>query len=442
VGDRRAAIAPVGEPTLAVVVWVVLLALTSGLGLAFAEADARASAVRHPAGPNAVTGPEHRSAVAEGRSLEPGPDGRQVVLLSYFESADFERLASAVQRAGMPAGVPIYVGSYGVNPSLSERVRTIPGGRYAPMFAIQPSAYWRRRRLSPEEEEAFPPAERFAGVIPPLDRQVELSPEERVEWGLELGRRFRDRLRQVRASGVAIDGWQFDEVRHTAVGPGGKPIREFTRGVLGGLARGRPELADRPERGFVYVAPEALALAGEPVDDELSRFWWALEAACLRFVGEEYPEFVGDPAAVALAQAAGQRALARGDLVRRSLAARYMPGITPGYRPGEDLGGNVAGATRQQVNAWRDAFIAERARHGVAGFAAYHFRFENGATEVMEDVVKAVAAGVAVAGPPRQPSRRAGGSARGDTGQGLTPSGMNPTPEGRHRYQERRRRPL
>jgi hypothetical protein len=100
--------------------------------------------------------------------------------------------------------------------------------------------------------------------------------------------------------------------------------------------------------------------------------------------------------------------------VRRSIAARYMPGVTPGYRLGVDLGGNVSGAGREEVNAWREAFIAERARHGVAGFAAYHFRFENSATEVMEDVLRALGRGVEAADGPRpsRAGRRAGRLAR------------------------------
>ena len=358
---------------------VVVVVVGVGVGLAAAGADARASASQPVS-----------------RLSPPGSSG-QLVLLSYVESRDLERLAQAVETAGVPAGVPVYVGSYGVNPRVGERVRALPGGRYAPMFTIQPSSYWTRRRLDPGGGRP-PVGEDLDGVIPPLEGQTELSRRRRVAWGRELGRRFRDRLRQIRATGATIDTWQFDEVPHTAIGAAGTPVREFTRGVLEGLGEGRPELGDRPERGFVYVAPEALALASEPVDDELARFWRALDAACLRFVGEEYPEFVGDPVAVGLAHAAGQRALERGDAVRRSLAARYVPGVTPGYRLGVSLGGNVAGLRRDEVNAWRDAFVSERARHGVAGFAAYHFRFENATTEVMEDVVRALARGVDAAG--------------------------------------------
>lgn len=336
----------------------------------------------------------------------PPPARRRLWCCCRTSSRDLERLAGAVEAAGIPVGVPIYIGSYGVNPSVGDRVRSLARGRYAPMFTIQPSVYWTRRRLEPGEGEP-PGSDDLTGQIPPLERQGGLSREQRLEWGRELGRRFRDRLRQIRATGAVIDGWQFDEVPHTAVGVQGEPVREFTRGVLEGLAAGRPGLGDRPERGFVYVAPEALALASQPVDEELGRLWRALDNACLRFVGEEYPEFVGEPVSAAFVHSSGQRALARGDAVRRSLATRYVTGVTPGYRLGVHLGGNVAGASREDVNAWREAFIAARSRQGVAGFAAYHFRFENGATEVMEDVLRALARGVELADGARSPGRGA-----------------------------------
>src|SRR6266511_4716563 len=121
----------------------------------------------------------------------------------------------------------------------------------------------------------------------------------------------------------------------------------------------------------------------------------ALPISAFRLVGEEYPDFVGDPARAARTQADGERALASGGPVRRALAGRYLAGMSPGYRIGHGLGGNVAGLPRAQVNRWRDAFIAGRARLGVAGFAEFHFVFENSRPVVMRDVTRAVARGMA-----------------------------------------------
>jgi hypothetical protein len=59
----------------------------------------------------------------------------------------------------------------------------------------------------------------------------------------------------------------------------------------------------------------------------------------LAYVGEDYAPFDGDARAAPRAGAAGQRALAAGGPVRRSLARRYVSGMTPGYDPARNLGG-------------------------------------------------------------------------------------------------------
>ena len=76
--------------------------------------------------------------------------------------------------------------------------------------------------------------------------------------------------------------------------------------------------------------------------------------------------------------------------------SRYVAGMSPGYRIGHGLGGNVRGLSRAEVNRWRNAYIAERARQGVAGFAEFHFVFENSRTTVMQDAARAVARGLAL----------------------------------------------
>ena len=63
--------------------------------------------------------------------------------------------------------------------------------------------------------------------------------------------------------------------------------------------------------------------------------------------------------------------------MRRRLAGRYIAGMTPGYRIGHGLGGNVNGLSRAEVNRWRNGYVAERARIGVSGFGEFHFVFEN-----------------------------------------------------------------
>jgi hypothetical protein len=158
---------------------------------------------------------------------------------------------------------------------------------------------------------------------------------------------------------------------------------------------GRRVLGDSEGNGFVWATRRALNLARLPVTAELRAFWQQLDRAAFRVVGEEFPSFVGDPARAARTQADGWRALAAGGPVRRALAGRYVAGMTPGYRIGHGLGGNVAGLSRAEVNRWRNAYVAERNTIGVAGFGEFHFVLENSRTVVMVDAARAVARGMA-----------------------------------------------
>jgi hypothetical protein len=258
------------------------------------------------------------------------------------------------------------------------------------MFALNEDYYRQKRRLPPELEPLVP--KRLAGAVPPLNRLGSASA--RVSWGVELGARYRDAIRAASEAGAQVDSWQFDELVPSAAPAGAAPLREFIRGVLRGLLNGRPVLGDTALRGFVWVAHSALSIARLRITPELTTFWRMLSSAALAYVGEEYAPFDGDPRSVARAYASGQRALAAGGPVRRSLARRYVPGMTPGYNLAPSLGGNIHGWSRARVNAWRATYVQERARSGVAGFAEFDFRFKNSAPTVMHDVMSALAAEV------------------------------------------------
>ncbi len=51
----------------------------------------------------------------------------------------------------------------------------------------------------------------YAGSMPSFSQILPLPSSERMAWGTELGRRFRDRIRSRLARG-AIKTWQFDEI--------------------------------------------------------------------------------------------------------------------------------------------------------------------------------------------------------------------------------------
>jgi hypothetical protein len=316
-------------------------------------------------------------------------------LFSYFEVEDLPKLMAAIRAAGMPTGTRVHVGSYGVNADSSALVLAHPGGRYSPMFKahIRTEA-WARRRLTPAEERRV--GRRFSGRVPDEAALLRLSTAQRVGWGIEVGRRYRDAIRHARQAGVRVSSWQLDELGTQTAGAQGRQHREFVRGILQGLNLGRQVLGDRGSRGSVWATRRALRLASLPVDPELSAFWLQLQRSAFRIVGEEYPTFVGDPARAARTWSDGQRALASGGPARRALAVRYLAALTPGYRIGRGLGGNVAGLSRAGVNRWRNAYIAERARLGLAGFGEFHFVFENSRTVVMHDVARAVARGMAL----------------------------------------------
>jgi hypothetical protein len=288
----------------------------------------------------------------------------------------------------VPAGVPVYIGSYGPNVAVAGQVAELAAGRYAPIFSLTEAWYRQRRRLPPVYEPLVP--KRLAGQVPPLARLGSTSA--RVSWGVELGARYRDAMRAAADSGARPDAWQLDEIVPSAAAAAGRPIREHTRGVLRGLVFGRPLLGDSPMRGFVWVAHSALGIARLPITGELTTFWRTLNRAALAYVGEEYPAFDGDPRAAAHTYASGQRALAKGGPVRRALGRRYVAGMTPGYDVRANLGGNVHRWPRPQVNAWRAAYVQERSRSGVAGLGEFDFRSGNSAPAVMHDVLSALAA--------------------------------------------------
>lgn len=286
----------------------------------------------------------------------------------------------------------MYIGSYGVGDRIAARVHELPHARYAPMFHIQPGWHWERRRLDARAERELlarnPRSGRLAGPLPALPQLLRLPTAARVTWGVELGARFRDTLR---AAAVA-DTWQLDEIVAECAGPQGRPYRELTRGVLRGLAFGRPGLGDRTQRGLVWWAKTAHVLPTRRITPELAAFWRMLERACIGLIGEEYPDFAGDPRAAARQGAAGHDRLRRGGPVRRGLARKYISGLTPGFRLAPGLGGNVRRLPRSDAEHWRAAYLQARAAAGVAGFAEFNFRFENSSRRVVRELLHELAA--------------------------------------------------
>jgi hypothetical protein len=318
----------------------------------------------------------------------------RLLVLSYFHPRVLPRLLGATQGAGLPATARVYVGSYGVSGELSAQVGDA-GYLYAPMFGIKPGWYWERRRLPQKDERTLlgrsSRSAQFAGPLPPLRELLRLAPATRTVWGIELGRRFRDELRGAQRAGTETAGWQLDEILAEAAGPQGRQYRDLIRGALRGLVFGRPALGDRAQQGLVWWAHTAFVLATRAVTPELAAFWRILNRSALGLIGEEYPEYAGDPVSAARREAAGQRGLRRGGPVRRALARKYLAGLTPGYRLLPGLGGNTHGLPRAEVNRWVERYAQARVAAGVAGFAEFNFRFENSPARVMHDTLRTLA---------------------------------------------------
>jgi hypothetical protein len=277
------------------------------------------------------------------------------VLLSYFTLRDLGTLVDAVHRSRLDQRATVYIGSYGASSRAGALVQE-EGCVYAPMLALRSA----------------------------LPSPLPTTAARRIASGREAGRSFRDSMRGLPGG---AETWQFDELSRRVASS--RPAREFARGVLDGLLHGRAQ--DRDVAGFVWLSHGAFALPRKPIDRELDAFWHTVGASASHVVGEEYPPFVGDPAAAARAEDAGRRALAAGGPIRRSLAARYVAGVTPGYRLVPGLGGNVDGRSPTFVNRWRGRYLAARRAAGVRDFAVFNFRFANASPQVVNDVLRAIA---------------------------------------------------
>ena len=320
---------------------------------------------------------------------------KPVALITAFTDAVLSGVLEEIAAGPSPPIADWYIGTYGLNRTIADRVAATPGCQYAPVFCIQPSTSKqtrRSRRVSSDVASHLDPA--HAGEIPGSSSGQVIPPRDRRAWGTELGRRFRDELRAARFAGMRIGAWQFDEILGECGRSGSRnPHREFVGGVLRGLADGRPELLERSEQGFVWAAHTAIAqlpalpTSGNP---DLGGFWEDVDRAALFLVGEEYPDFRGSAARAGDAFSGPHRALVRSrGQIRRSLGQRYIVGMTPGWRPPQfGLGGNIDGKPLGFVTDWRNGFIDSRiAAQRPGGYAQFNFRAENARPERVKDAV-------------------------------------------------------
>jgi len=339
------------------------------------------------------------TAAQPGAAQQPSPSLQHpAVVLSYYSARELPNIVRALGEAGLPAGTPVYYGNYygtsgakkpGKGPPKPPPPEvTVPNGLVAPIFPWTPSKFWLGRHKEGGGLRGTAPA--FAKLL--------AGPAKRsYSWGRELGSRFRDRVRELVAMKKAdIASWQFDEIPANILHS--KAARELARGMLDGLATGRPELGDQFMPGIAFIANPALQLTATRPSGALLRFWQTVDRDTIALVGEEYPKFVGDPTRSAFVESSGQRHMAESGGPLASLAAKYMVGVTPGYHLAPGYGGNLKGKSGEGVDAWRAAFLKARARLGVTGFAVFSIHGRNGLTSVMRGVLGGMAE--ALGGPP------------------------------------------
>ncbi len=336
---------------------------------------------------------------------------KQVEIYGYYENkADQQTLADDINASGKPATTDVYMGNYGLSQDQADIAHSVKGGKYAPLIRAnmdKDPSYYKAREDGVKGDKAH------AGQIPSLSELVDEKKDGKIKnvqynaylWGIEAGRRFRDEIKDKQAKGMQIDSWQFDEIWPSAsVEDGGKSgvtgamKREYLRGFVEGLCKGRE--GDAKMKGIVHIAHmSALTKLGD--DGEMKKFWGTLNDCASYIVGEEYPGMDGGTAdAKKKADSADSAVdkLATFGKAGKSLASKYVAGMTPGLRGTSlysSLGGKGKGETTKQVDAWRDAYIAEREKNGVAGLGEYNWLGDSmsDASETTKDVSAGVKKG-------------------------------------------------
>jgi len=263
----------------------------------------------------------------------------------------------------------LYMGTYGLNAEEHDQIKKV-GGVYAPI--VGPHAkYNPRRRLSQQEAASCGAScsKSFEGL--PTAAQRRQNP---YAWGLEMGRRSRDRFRSFARSGRPISSFQFDEIYPSASKAATRDrTLTYLTGALDGMRQGRPELGDKPMRGAVHVAHPG-QVARLPDSRITRRFWKSLNKSTNHLILEQYVPFKGSP------QKRAERDLDPVQTMRRSknpnmraLSRRYVAGLTPGMRKGLHLGGRSKGQSDKAAHAWRQAYMRSLQQKGAKGVSFYNW---------------------------------------------------------------------
>lgn len=320
-------------------------------------------------------------------AIPPSPSVPTAVL-SYFNGKQLDQILGSLQRSNLPKGTPVYMGDYGASKATIDKIHAA-GVRYAPIFRpfgrAKEAAY--NGRLPGVQGDP-----KYAGPVPDVKS---LSADDRVKWGTELGRRFRDQMR-AQGKDAQIDAWQLDEIVPSMTGGANQVApRQFFRGVLDGIHQGRPEAGDPPMQGIVHTSI-VRELGIKKNDPEMKAFWKSLDEATFRVAGEEYVS----PRQGAKAEADLQDRFhdeLYGDPHADSVANKYIVELTPGFNSAtaQGYGGRPSNMTDAQWTEWQRQYAVNRADDsGVTGFAGYNFVGENSTPEHIDSMIQNLAAGI------------------------------------------------
>jgi hypothetical protein len=340
-----------------------------------------------------------------------------VLLVHLYSQKALKQILPVLAQGQRPAGT-VFLGSYGINRADAVLIKAQGAGAlYAPTFHLAPQENAALRDARPTPVPAAKDLHKqFAGKLPSPATQFSATANKRLPrqdprgWGLELGRRFRDQLETQRAVLKAthahlpesqrptIAGWQLDEIYSECrlQSAEGRAYRQFTGGVIRGIAEGRTEFGHKPEQGFIWLGGHALTPlpALSLANDDVRQFWEDVDAGAKYLVGEEYPLPLHlTPAQAGAHFAQGHIALtSHASPHCKALAKRYIVGMTPGWKRGTVDDAPLDDATPvAKVKAWRRAFITNRTKkQKPAGYGQFSFDAAN--VKAPERVDEAIAA--------------------------------------------------
>src|SRR5205085_10123813 len=175
---------------------------------------------------------------------------------SYYSSSNLPTIEPAVKAAKLPKVRVFYgnyVGSDEADFSSHPPTMHVPRARRALIFNWAPNALWTRQRLRDSQRSRLDhDGKTMTGQAPGLSTLLAKGGDYAYFWGRELGRRFRDRLRQLDSEHIHSSSYQFDEIPTNVLGSNGSKARDLIRGMMNGVAHGRKELGDRFTRGLTY----------------------------------------------------------------------------------------------------------------------------------------------------------------------------------------------